>query len=197
MKVGIYVRVSTEKQKFDSQLHDLKRDAERRGWTIYKIYEDKMSGTKDNRPGLNQLMKDARRRKFNVLLVWRFDRFARSSKHLINVVEELSCLNINFVSYQENIDLKSPMGTAMFTILAALAQLERDITSERVKAGLRAAEKKGIILGRPPTMSQEIIKKVGELQSKGENAVETSRQLNLSVAMVGRARRVYNRRSVL
>ena len=136
--VAIYARVSTLEQSTDSQLLDLRRYVSERGWTLFKEYVDEgISGTTDSRPALNELVNDARKRRFDVVLVWRFDRFARSTRHLINALEEFKNLRIDFVSYQENIDTSSPLGGAIFTIISAVAQLERDIIAERVKAGLR------------------------------------------------------------
>ena len=149
-RVAIYARVSTTEQSTDSQLLDLRRFVSERGWHSFKEYTDNgVSGTTDSRPALNELMNDARKRRFDVVLVWRFDRFARSTRHLINALEEFKNLGIDFVSYQENIDTSSPLGSAIFTIISAVAQLERDIIAERVKAGLRRAVENGARLGRP------------------------------------------------
>ncbi len=149
-RVAIYARVSTTDQSTDSQLLDLRRYVSERGWTIFNEYCDNgISGTKDSRPALNELMNDAKKRRFDVVLVWRFDRFARSTRHLINALEEFKNLRIDFVSYQENIDTSSPLGSAIFTIISAVAQLEKDIIAERVKAGLRRAKASGRKLGRP------------------------------------------------
>jgi len=151
-RIAIYARVSTTDQSTDSQLLDLRRYVSERGWNIFKEYVDEgISGTKDSRPALNKLMNNARKRRFDVVLVWRFDRFARSTKHLILALEEFKNLGIDFVSYQENIDTSSPLGSAIFTIISAVAQLERDIIGERVKAGLRRAKENGRKLGRPKT----------------------------------------------
>jgi len=149
-RVAIYCRVSTLDQSTDSQLLDLRRYTKERGWQIFQEYCDNgISGTKDSRPALNQLMDEARKRRFDVVLVWRFDRFARSTKHLILALEEFRNLGIDFISYQENIDTSSPLGSAIFTIISAVAQLERDIIAERVKAGLRRAQENGKHIGRP------------------------------------------------
>jgi len=149
-RVAIYARVSTTDQSTDSQLLDLRRYVADRGWHLHREYTDNgVSGTKDNRPALNELMAEAKKRKFDVVLVWRFDRFARSTKHLILALEEFRNLGVDFVSYQENIDTSSPLGSAIFTIISAVAQLERDIIAERVKAGLRRAKENGKKLGRP------------------------------------------------
>ena len=149
-RVAIYCRVSTLDQSTDSQLLDLRRYVKERGWNLFKEYCDNgISGTTNSRPALNQLMDDAKKRKFDVVLVWRFDRFARSTKHLILALEEFRNLGIDFISYQENIDTSSPLGSAIFTIISAVAQLERDIIAERVKAGLRRAKELGKHIGRP------------------------------------------------
>ena len=149
-RIAIYARVSTTDQSTESQLLDLRRYVSDRGWQAYQEYCDNgISGTKDSRPALNELMNDAKKRRFDAVLVWRFDRFARSTKHLILALETFKNLGIDFVSYQENIDTSSPLGSAIFTILGAVAQLERDIIAERVKAGLRRAVENGKRLGRP------------------------------------------------
>ncbi len=147
---AIYARVSTTDQSTEPQELDLRAYAKARGWKLYSEYCDNgISGTKDSRPALNSLMNDAKKRKFDVVLVWRFDRFARSTKHLVLALEEFKNLGIDFVSYQENVDTSSPLGAAIFTIIGAVAQLERDIIAERVKAGLRRAKTNGKRLGRP------------------------------------------------
>ncbi len=121
-RVALYARVSTTEQSTDSQLLDLRRYVRERGWNIFKEYVDEgISGTTDSRPALNELMNDAKKRRFDVVLVWRFDRFARSTRHLINALEEFKNLRIDFVSYQENIDTSSPLGSAIFTIISAVA----------------------------------------------------------------------------
>jgi len=165
-RVALYARVSTTDQSTDSQLLDLRRYVRERGWNIFKEYVDEgISGSKDSRPALNELMNDAKKRRFDVVLVWRFDRFARSTKHLILALEEFKNLGIDFVSYQENIDTSSPLGSAIFTIISAVAQLERDIIAERVKAGLRRAKENGKKLGRPRASVDT--EKIHWLRSKG------------------------------
>ncbi len=165
-RVALYARVSTTDQSTDSQLLDLRRYVRERGWDIFREYVDEgISGTKDSRPALNELMNGAKKRRFDVVLVWRFDRFARSTKHLILALEEFKNLGIDFVSYQENIDTSSPLGSAIFTIISAVAQLERDIIAERVKAGLRRAKENGKKLGRPRASVD--VEKIHSLRSKG------------------------------
>jgi len=178
-RVAIYARVSTTEQSTESQLLDLRRYVADRGWQIFKEYVDEgISGTKDSRPALNQLMNDAKKRKFDVVLVWRFDRFARSTRHLINALEEFKNLGIDFVSYQENIDTSSPLGGAIFTIISAVAQLERDIIAERVKAGLRRAVENGKQLGRPSVVVDK--EEVHRLRSQGHSLRNIAERLGIS-----------------
>ncbi|MDA2931249.1 recombinase family protein, partial [Acidobacteria bacterium AH-259-O06] len=122
-RVAIYARVSKAiEQTNENQLLDLRRYVSDRDWQIFEEYCDGVTGTKDSRPALNQLMNDAKKRRFDVVLCWRFDRFARSTKHLILALEEFRNLGIDFVSFQENIDTSSPLGSAIFTIISAVAQ---------------------------------------------------------------------------
>ena len=187
-RVALYARVSTTDQSTDSQLLDLRRYVTDRSWRSYKEYCDKgISGTKDSRPALDQLMSDAKKRKFDIVLVWRFDRFARSTRHLINALEEFRNLGIDFVSYQENIDTSSPLGSAIFTIISAVAQLERDIIRERVKMGLRRAQAQGKKLGRPRASID--LDKLRELHGAGLSHRQIAGQLGISHASVGRALR--------
>ena len=150
MRVAIYARVSTKDQSCALQVRDLKVYCAARKFTIFREYIDEgESGAKNSRPELNELMADARKRKFDAIVVWRFDRFARSTKHLLLALEEFRSLGIQFISYQENIDTSSPLGQALFTIVSAVAQLERDLIRERVNAGIRHARACGKRLGRP------------------------------------------------
>lgn len=150
MRVVIYARVSTKDQSCDLQLRDLRAYCGARGFSVLREYVDiGESGARESRPRLNELMVGARKRQFDAVLVWRFDRFARSTKHLLLALEEFRSLGVQFISYQENIDTSSPLGQALFTIVAAVAQLERDLIRERVSAGIRNARANGKRLGRP------------------------------------------------
>jgi len=183
-RVAIYARVSTSDQSTESQLLDLRRYVRERGWLLFNEYCDNgISGTKDSRPALNELMNAARKRRFDTVLVWRFDRFARSTKHLILALEEFRGLGIDFVSYQENIDTSSPLGSAIFTIISAVAQLERDIISERVKAGLRRAKANGKKLGRPKALVE--VEALRGLRSEGLSLRQIGNQLGISRTTVG------------
>jgi DNA invertase Pin-like site-specific DNA recombinase len=151
-KVALYLRVSTADQKPDLQLDGLRTYAERAGLKIVNEYLDvAVSGRKQGRPQLDALLQAARCHEFDCVLVWKFDRFARSTKHLLTALEEFNYLNIRFVSIQDQVDTTSPMGKAMFTLIAAMAELESSLISERVTAGMRAAKSRGKHLGRPAT----------------------------------------------
>jgi len=174
MKVALYTRVSTNDQSVQMQSSDLKGYCQQRRFEVYKEYADQgISGTKDKRPGLDELMDDARKKKFDAVLCWRFDRFARSTKHLITALEEFRHLGIDFISYQENIDTASPLGKAMFTIVSAIAELERNILLERVRAGLKRAKENGAILGRPRRLDLD----VKELQKMRDKEKLSLRQI--------------------
>ena len=150
MGIAIYARVSTKDQSCDLQLRDLRTYCAARGLNIFREYVDiGQSGAKDSRPELNELMADARKRQFDAIVCWRFDRFARSTRHLLLALEEFRSLGLQFISYNENIDTSSPLGQALFTIVGAVAQLERDLIRERVTAGIRNARACGKRLGRP------------------------------------------------
>ncbi len=149
-RIAIYARVSTQDQDPGLQLSELRRYVQDREWTVYQEYVDiGHSGAKDSRPELNKLMAAAKRRRFDTVLVWKFDRFARSVKHLVTSLYEFRALGIDFVSLTEGIDTSTPLGEAMFSIIGAMAQLERDLIRERVTAGMRRAREKGKALGRP------------------------------------------------
>jgi DNA invertase Pin-like site-specific DNA recombinase len=149
-RAALYLRVSTLDQHPETQLLDLRGLAAQRGMEIVEEYTDRMSGARARRPGLDQLMADARRGKFDVVLVWAFDRLARSVRHFLEVLDELNHLNIEFVSFRENIDTGGPLGRAMVIIVGAIAELERNLIIERVRAGMRRARLEGRRLGRPP-----------------------------------------------
>ena len=185
-RVALYARVSTSDQSTDSQLLDLRRYVQDRGWQAYQEYrDDGISGSNDSRPALNRLMDDARKRRFDAVLVWRFDRFARSTKHLILALEEFRNLGVDFVSYQENIDTSSPLGGAVFTIIGAVAQLERDIIAERVKAGLRRARASGKRLGRPRVPVEA--SRIASLRAQGRSWAVISQELGVGKGTAQRA----------
>ena len=152
MRVAIYARVSTANngQNPEMQLRELREYCQHRGWQLVGEYVDAgISGAKDSRPELNRLNADAKRRRFDAVVVWKFDRFARSVSHLLRALEEFRSLGIEFVSLSEQIDTSTPTGKMVFTVLGAVAELERSLIAERVRAGIRNARAKGRRLGRP------------------------------------------------
>ena len=158
-RAALYMRVSTVDQHPETQLYDLRSLAEQRGFEIVKEYTDKISGVKAKRPGLDQLLADARRRHFDLVIVWAFDRIARSVRHLIDVLDELNRLEVEFISFRENIDTGGPLGRAVIVIIGAIAELERNLIIERVRAGMRRAKLEGRQIGRLPV--EEIDPNVG------------------------------------
>jgi DNA invertase Pin-like site-specific DNA recombinase len=154
-RVAIYARVSTNNgQDPAMQIRELREHCKLRGWKLSDEYVDKgISGAKDSRPELNRLMNDAHRRRFDVVAVWKFDRFARSVSHLLRALETFRALGIEFLSLCENVDTSTPTGKMVFTVLASVSELERSLIGERVRAGLRNAKSKGTRLGRPPLKS--------------------------------------------
>jgi DNA invertase Pin-like site-specific DNA recombinase len=148
-RCAIYIRVSTGDQNADLQRNELPEYCQFRKWDTVEVYSDTMSGAKDRRPALDRLMADARLGKFDVVAVWRFDRFARSTSHLLRALEEFQALSIDFVSLRESIDTSTPTGKMVFTVLAAVGELERCTIRERVIAGQKAAKRRGVRFGRP------------------------------------------------
>jgi DNA invertase Pin-like site-specific DNA recombinase len=149
MKAAIYARVSTFDQEPENQLQELRRYVIARGWTAVEYVDRGISGTKESRPALDALLRDAKRRKFDVLVCWRLDRLGRNLKHLITLLDELQALAIAFVSLAEGIDATTPAGKLQMHILGAIAEFERERIRERVLAGLRRARAQGRRLGRP------------------------------------------------
>ena len=149
-RAALYMRVSTVDQHPETQLYDLQQMATQRGYQIVEQYEDRISGAKARRPGLDGLLRDARRGRFDVVLVWACDRIARSTKHFLEVLDELNRLNIEFISFREQIDTGGPLGRAIVVIIGAIAELERSLIVERVRAGMRRAKLEGRHIGRKP-----------------------------------------------
>ena len=167
-RVAIYARVSTSNghQSPELQLRELRDYAGRRGWKIVEEYVDAgVSGAKDSRPALNRLMADACQRQFDAVLVWKLDRYGRSLRHLVNALAELEALGVAFVSPRDNLDLSTPSGRLMFQIIGAMAEFERALIQERVRAGLRNARAKGKRLGRPRLFVSAT--KIADLRSHG------------------------------
>jgi DNA invertase Pin-like site-specific DNA recombinase len=187
-RVALYARISTlnHNQDPEMQLRELRTFAAARGWTIVGEFVDRgISGSVESRPELNRLMADARKRRFDCIAVWRFDRFARSTRHLLTALEEFRSLGVQFVSYSENIDTTAALGAAVFTIVAAVGTLERDLIRERVCAGLRNAKAKGRKLGRPRVTVNVV--EVERLRSEGLGLKKIAQRMGLGVGTIVRA----------
>ena len=183
MRIAIYARVSTKDQSCELQIRDLRAYCAARGFDLVREYVDTgQSGAKDSRPELNKLMDDARKRQFDVIVVWRFDRFARSTKHLLTALEEFRSLGIQFISYQENVDTSTPLGQALFTIVSAVAQLERELIRERVSAGIRNARANGKKLGRPKSSVEPA--QVLQLRAQGNSIQQIATNLGIGYGTV-------------
>jgi DNA invertase Pin-like site-specific DNA recombinase len=189
-RVAIYARVSTTNhgQDVTVQTRELEQFAEARGWRLVDSYLDLgISGSKDKRPELDRLMADAHRRKFDVVIVWKFDRFARSVSHLLRALETFNALGISFVSLSEQMDTTTPAGKMVFTVLGAVAELERSLIAERVRAGLRNARAKGKTLGRPRVVVDAA--QIVRLRASGASWPSIARELGVSVGTVYQAAR--------
>jgi DNA invertase Pin-like site-specific DNA recombinase len=175
--VAMYTRVSTSDQHPEMQERETMEYIKRRNWTLYKTYSDKgVSGATERRPALDALLEDCRRSKIDVVVVWKFDRFARSLKQLLNALELFRKLGIGFVSCTEAIDTSLPHGEMLFQIIGAIAQWERSLIVERVRAGLQHARSQGKRLGRPPLRVLKP-KDVAELRKERKRTKATFREL--------------------
>ena len=190
MRVALYARVSTAiGQSPEMQLVELREYASRRGWEIFREYVDHgISGSKESRPELNRLMADVHRRHFDVVLCWKVDRFGRSLKHLVNALADLDSYGIAFVSLRDNLDLSTPSGRLMFQIIGAMAEFERSLIQERVRAGLRNAKIKGKTLGRPRRVVNG--DHMARLREQGESFREIAKAVGVSPGTV-RTRLLY------
>jgi DNA invertase Pin-like site-specific DNA recombinase len=188
MKAAIYARVSTVNSGQDPtmQTRELEEYCERRGWQIVGEYVDVgISGAKQKRPELDRLMAEAHRRRFDAVVVWKFDRFARSVSHLLRALETFKALGIEFVSLSEQVDTSTPTGKMVFTVLGAVAELERSLIAERVRAGLRNAKAKGKKLGRPRVVVDPSI--IVALRAQGRSWAEITEKLGVGKGTAQRA----------
>lgn len=189
-RTALYARISTSNngQSPEMQLRELREYCERRGWTVAGEYVDLwISGTKEKRPELDRLMAEAHRRRFDAVIVWKFDRFARSVSHLLRALETFQALGVHFVSLSESLDTSTPSGKMVFTVLGAVAELERSLIVERVKAGLRNARAKGKRLGRP--MRVVDVRRVAALRAQGLGWKKIATDMGVGVGtLIRRAR---------
>ena len=181
-RVAIYTRVSTDDQKSDLQLLDLKEYAASRGYHVYRVYEDVISDATQERKALDRLMGDARKRKFDIVLVWKFDRFARSLKMLVDSLALFQELGIDFISYQENIDTTS-MGRLIFHINSAYAEFEREIIRERVKAGIKAKRIKTGAWGRK-ALAEKVQQQIKDMSAEKQSIRTIAKTLGISTRTV-------------
>lgn len=181
---ALYARVSTTDQSCDLQLEDLRRYAGQRFAATREYVDVGVSGAQRHRPSLDALMADARQRRFDVVLVWKFDRFARSVKHLVDSLQEFRALGIDFISYTEGVDTTTPAGELLFNIMGAVAQFERDLIAERVRAGIAHARARGKRIGRPPAEIDAA--QVVALRKAGKSLRGIAKALGVPVSRVRR-----------
>src|SRR6516165_1774059 len=186
-RVALYARVSTNNGQQDPSMQtlELKEYCDRRGWEIAEQFIDRVCGSKDSRPGLNRLLADARRRKFDAVVVYRYDRFARSLRQLVNALGEFDALGIHFVSLHEGVDTSTPNGRLVFGIFASIAEFERELIRSRVRSGLAAARAKGKRLGRPRTHVDAT--RIAELRKQGWGWRKIAAETGLSKGTAQRA----------
>ncbi len=186
-RAALYLRVSTVDQHPETQLHDLRQLAAQRGFEIAAEFTDRISGTKARRPGLDQLLAGVRRGHFDVVLVWASDRIARSVKHFLDILDELNRLNVEFVSFREQIDTGGPLGRALVVIIGAIAELERNLIIERVRAGMRRARLEGRHIGRTPMQLDRAA--IRSDRSRGHSLRQIAKTYRISTATVQRVLR--------
>ncbi len=187
-RVALYARVSTRNngQDPETQLLALREYSKARRLEVFAEYVDVgISGAKDSRPALNRLMADARKRRFDTVLVARFDRFARSTRHRVLALEEFNALGVDFISLSESVDTSTPMGKMVYTVIAAVAELERSLIRERVVMGLQRAKAQGKKLGRPRGSAQDVAR-IQQLKSEGLSVRQIARKVKVSKSTVSR-----------
>ena len=190
MKAAIYARVSTTDQTNAIQTRELKEYVERRGWTLADVYQDQMSGARASRPGLDRLMAEARRRRFDAVVVWKLNRFGRSLVHCVSGIQELASLGIRFIATSQGLDTDeaNPASKLLMHILAAVAQFERELIHERVSAGMRAAKVHGTKTGKPIGRPRRVFDrgKVVRLRETGLSIERIASQMGIGVGTVVR-----------
>lgn len=181
--IALYLRVSTLDQSTDLQKQELMQFIADRSWTLVGIFEDKASGTTSDRPALRECLTMARQRKIDIIICWKLDRFFRSLKDLVVTLNELSELQVEFVSVRDQIDMTTSAGKLLFHLLAAFAEFEADVIRERVRAGIRAAQAKGKRLGRPKKINESVVL---ALRQNGRSLSEIARQIGMSKSSVSK-----------
>jgi DNA invertase Pin-like site-specific DNA recombinase len=183
-RCAIYCRVSTVDQHPETQLLDLHQMAQQRGYQIVAEFCDKITGTRAKRPGLDDLLRAARRGEFDVVLVWAGDRLARSVRHFLELLDEFNRLGVEFVSFREQLDTGGPLGRAVVVIIGAIAELERSLIVERVRAGMRRAKLEGRHIGRKPVAVDR--QAVLRHRAHGQSLTQIARSFSISRATVSR-----------
>lgn len=186
MKVGIYVRVSTADRGQDPELQlvPLREYSRARGWDSQEYVDVGESGAKARRPGLDRLLEDARKRRLDGILVWKLDRLGRSLKHLLVLLEEFRALEVQFVSYTENLDFATPAGRAMASLIGVFAEFERELIRERVRAGMESARRKGKRPGPRSKFATEDLYTLRRLRDRGMSLRAIAREMKVSPALV-------------
>lgn len=185
MTAAIYARVSTDLQSPEMQLGEVREYCRRRGWEVAGEFIDQAaSGTRESRPALNRLWADARRRRFDAVVVYRYDRFARSLRQLVSALDEFRSLGIDFVSLHEGVDTSTPNGRLVFGIFATIAEFERELIRERVRSGMAAAKARGKQIGRP--RARVDISEIQVLLSSGQSMAEIGAAVGVSAATISR-----------
>ena len=190
-RAAIYVRVSKDKQTVENQLRELRQIAERRGWEIVKEYQDAgISGSKgrDGRPGLDEMLKEAQRRRFDVVMAWAIDRLGRSLIDLLNTIQALEACGVDLYLDQQAIDTTTPAGKLMFQVTGAFAEFERSMIRQRVRAGLKRAVERGSTLGRPK-ISPDMERRIQSQLRAGKGILKVARELGLGTSTVQRIAR--------
>ncbi len=180
-RVALYARVSSEQQDTELQIRELTEFAASKGWEVYRVYEEKITGTTANRPQLKQMLVDMQTGKFSLVLVWKLDRFARSLKDLLSLLETLQDCRVDFISMKDHIDLTTPAGRLMAHLIGAFAEFEASLIRERVRAGLANAKKKGRKLGRRKERDDEAIR---QLRSVGLSIRQIATKLGIAKGSV-------------
>ena len=193
LRVAIYARVSTQDQNNELQVRELSQYVRSRGWDLVDTYEDRMSGAKTSRPGLDRLIADARKRRFDAVLVWKLDRFGRSLVHCVGTIQELASLGVRFLAVSQGLDTdeSNPASKLLLHILAAVAQFERELIRERVAAGMRQAQERGTRSGRPIGRPRRIFDRTElvRLRAAGISIERIAGRLNVGVGTVVRVLR--------
>jgi len=188
IRCALYVRVSTKDQECKTQVRQLTSCCRTRRWEVAQVFEDVgISGSQDSRPGLDDLMKKARQGEFDAVVVQRFDRFARSTQHLLQALQEFQSLGIDFISFSEGVDTSTPMGKLIYTFLAGIAEFERSLIRERVKAGIERAQEAGVHCGRP-RVGFDVARAI-KLSQEGLGVRRIAKQLGVSKSTIDRALR--------